>query len=72
MKNHFQTNANFPVFAIRTIGGQAVSVFIKLDAAVLYLYRVRDSLLIFDGIDDDLAVLQPIKILVVPSTLNIG
>ena len=65
-------NAKIPVFAIRTIGGQAVSVFIKLDAAVLYLYRVRDSLLIFDGIDDDLAVLQPIKILVVPSTLNIG
>lgn len=29
-------------------------------------------MLIFDGIDDDLAVLQPIKILVVPSTLNIG
>lgn len=29
-------------------------------------------MLIFDGIDDDLAVFQPIKILVVPSTLNIG
>lgn len=29
-------------------------------------------MLIFDGIDDDLVVLQPIKILVVPSTLNIG
>lgn len=65
-------NANFPVFAIRTIDGQAVFVFIKLDAAVLYLYRVGDPLLIFDGIDDDLAVLQPIKVLVVPSTLNIG
>lgn len=29
-------------------------------------------MLIFDGIDDDFAVFQPIKILVVPSTLNIG
>jgi len=33
---------------------------------------VGDPLLIFDGIDDDLVVFQPIKILAVRSTVNIG